>query len=153
MGKLKSLILLLVAGFAFNACTDQGEIKPDEPEFVSVVIPDAYKTQDNARTSADDVDDVTVDVQITLDNGDIVTGKARLVMHGDESLSYFALTENLMEAADLSPDFWVESNGQSGSRMMGCFSNCKRDFEKGDGLGLCKAECWLQIAIIVIAIV
>jgi hypothetical protein len=28
-----------------------------------------------------------------------------------------------------------------------CLSACKNNFEKGDGLGACKAGCWAELAI------
>lgn len=138
------------------SCQEQAHVEPNL-HMVEVAIPDAYKPPANARYTETEMDDVTVDIQVTLENGEVVTGKARLVMPNDETLSYFALSSNIMEAADLAPDFWVNDTSTNGARVMGCFENCRNKYvvngEKRDGFGACKADCWLDLVIVIIVIV
>ena len=109
-----------------------------------------------ARTSSDDVDEIIMDVKITTTDGREVIGKINFVMPDDGTLSYFAMTENLLTETGLSADYWVEklnasSNGRI-ARTQGCFAKCK-PMKKGKGKGTCKAECWLDIAVKVATVV
>lgn len=150
MKKVKVLFSILILTFFVSACNERTGITPPEPEFVEVTIPDAYKSNVNGRTTSEDVDDVVLDVQFTTADGKEIVGKVHLVMPDDESLAYFAMTENLLAETGLSPDYWVESlsatpNGRIAG-VQGCFAAC-RDMKKGEGRGACRAECWLDIAV------
>lgn len=154
---VKMLVATLIT-IVFAACNEQGEVTPLEPNFVEITIPDAYKSLSNGRIPSEDIDDVILDVQITTTDGREVMGKIHLIMHDDETLSYFAMTENLLAETGLSPDYWVEAlNANANGRIdlaQGCFTNCSEmysdDRKRRRG---CKAECWLEIALAVAAIV
>jgi len=156
MRKLKTLLTATLFAVVFVACNEQTEVTPSEPEFVEVAIPDAYKSPSNGRVSSDDVDDLIMDIQITTTEGKEIVGKVHLIMPANESLSYFAITENLLEETGLSADYWIEAfNSNSNGRIArgeGCFATC-RGMAKGEGRGTCKAECWLDIAVKVATIV
>ena len=156
MRKLRTMLFTMLFAIAFMACNEQSDLNPTEPEFVEVSIPDAYKSSTNGRTSSEDVDDVILDVQITTTDGKEIVGKIHLVMPDDESLSYFAMTENLLQETGLSADYWIESFNSSSpngriARTQGCFGDCP---DKGEeGRGTCRAVCWLDIAVKVATIV
>ena len=155
MRNLRTMLFTMLFAMAFMACDEQGDLTSAEPEFVEVSIPDAYKSSVNGRTSSDDIDDIIVDVQITTTDGREIVGKVHLVMPDDESLAYFALTENLLTETGLSADYWVEalssnSNGRI-DRTQGCFGDCSA---KGrEGRGTYRAECWLGVALKIAQIV
>ncbi len=124
-------------------CTEQPEIA--EPEFVEVVIPDAYKSNSNSITASDEVDDLVLDVLIITTDGKEVTGKVHLIMPDNETLSYMAMTQNIFDETGLTPEYWIEalqtnSDGRISRTKGGCFAKC-RDMKKGEGRGTCKAEC------------
>ena len=141
-------LAVLIAVTTFYACDEKAEVSPkSELEFVEVTIPNAYKSTVNDRSSSDEVDDVIVDVQFTTNDGKEIVGKVHLVMSDDETLSYFAMTENLLSETNLTADFWISgTDATNGRRGIGtCLKNCK-GMEKGEGKGWCKAGCWIELA-------
>ena len=156
MKNLRTMLFTMLFVITFMACDEQSNLTLTEPEFVEVSIPDAYKSSTNGRISSEDVDDVILDVQIITTDGKEIVGKIHFVMPDDESLSYFAMTENLLQEIGLSADYWIESFNSSNSngriaRTQGCFGDCP---ERGTaGSGTCRAECWLGIAVQIATIV
>ena len=155
------VMLLLVSATLFYACDEKTEVNPKaELEFIEVTIPNAYKSATNDKSSSNEVDDVTMDVEITTIEGKEIEGKIHLVMPDNESLSYFAMTENIFAETGLTPDYWVEAlSANTNGRLLkpqGCFGNCTAKFGKGgkkNGKGACKANCWLDIAVKVATII
>ena len=82
------------------------------------------------------MDDVILDVQITTNDGREIIGKVHLIMPDDGTLSYFAMTENLLSETGLSVDYWVDAlSADPTSRLAkvedDCFSDCENSSEKG----------------------
>ena len=149
MKNLKTTVAILTIFTFSTACNPQDEIAPAQSEFIEVAIPDVYKSSANSRTSSYEVDDLILDVQMTTTDGKVVAGKVHLVMPDDGTLMYLAVTENILNTAMLTPDFWQQALNQPHSNArsygsQGCFASC-RGMKKGKGRGTCKALCWLQI--------
>ena len=156
MRKLKvSFLSATFLTIAFGACNDQTEAIPSEPRFVEVTIPDAYRSTASGKIPSEEVDDVILDVQITTNDGREIVGKVHLIMPDDGTLSYFAMTENLLSETGLSVDYWVDAlSADLTSRLAktdGCFANCKG--MSGSDKRTCKAVCWLEIVSTVVSII
>ncbi len=127
-------------------------------EFVQVNIPETfqYKSSQNSLTSKTetlDTESEVIDIKLIDENGQEVIGKIRFTMPSDDSISLVNLevTNNLVEEGGLSSsffeDYYLSESGKSTtskSSQLGCFNACKK-IKKGEGRGVCKAECWFNI--------
>ena len=155
MRKFKILLTATLVTVALIACNEQAEVTTSEPEFVEVSIPSDYKASTSTRTSSD-IEEVIVDIKVIDNEGNESIGQAKLVMpEDDETLISFEMTSNIFEETSLTPDFWVSESTANGrvSAVTGCFRNCKADHRDGNGLGKCRASCWIDIAVVVAVVV
>ncbi len=160
MNKLKITLLLVVFSFAFFGCNEDLEINTIEEnnEFVSIAIPEDYQAESKGGRTVEndeDADDVTLDVKVIVDGKEVV-GKVRMIVHSDDKLSYFAVSENIVSETNLSPDYWVDAYKSSleGGRTNRIQASCKdQGYTKGNGLGACRAERILGIATTIIVII
>tara|TARA_B100001250_G_C19685008_1_gene737634 strand:+ start:108 stop:602 length:495 start_codon:yes stop_codon:yes gene_type:complete len=158
MKKLSKILTLMIIVLTVGvSCDDSTNDVTTSLNFVEVKIPDSYQALPSGRTASEDVDDEIIDIKVQTVDGKEIIGKVHLVMTNDQTLSYFAVTENILEETGLTTEYWIEAmNASSNGRIVkthGCFSDCNDDYEKGEGRGLCKAECWLDIALKVAPIV
>ncbi|MFT5617190.1 MAG: hypothetical protein ACI85I_000406 [Arenicella sp.] len=143
----------------FSGCNEDTEINAIEKtdEFVSIDIPKDYQAESNGeRTSEndEDIDDVTLDVKIIVDGKEVI-GKIRMIVHSDDKLSYFAVSGNIVDETNLSPDYWVDAykNSLEGGRVAKTTGYCSDNYDKGSGRGACRAERILGIATTIIVII
>jgi hypothetical protein len=160
MNKVKTMLFLLLS-ISFCGCNQDSEINTIEENienFISIDIPKNYKAESlGERTSEneEDIDDVTLDVKVTV-NGKEVIGKIRMVVHSDNKLSYFAVSENIVEGTTLSPNYWVEAYQGSleGGRITKITGKCDcSGYDKGDGREKCRANCIIGIATTIIIVI
>lgn len=150
MEKFKFLLTITFITIMIFGCNDQPDITPLEPTFVEISIPEVYKSSEIDLKSAE-IDDMIIDVQMTAADGKDIIGKIHFIMPEDGTLSYFAMTANLLDETGLTADYWIDAiAANSGARTAqvagGCFAACRK-LEKGKGRGSCKAECWLDVAV------
>ena len=137
-----------------SACNERTAVEPDL-DFVSVSIPDHLKTDtSNGRVSSEDMEIQEVEVEITTDEGKKVKGIVRVTMPtGDEeTLINFEVTNNILDETGADSDFWLNALDSSNARVMGiggCLKNCRGDKREG----WCRAGCWAELALKVVAVV
>ncbi len=158
----KNLFTLLILAVLAVACSDEkAEITPAEPEFISIAIPETYRTNlENQRSNELDV--AEVGIKVTKEDGEVVIGKMRFTMPAtdDETLVNFEMTENLLNGTGFTESFWVDqAKIQTGQQRIAssCIASCQKEFTKDGkkvpGRGACKAECWAKTAIAAAAVV
>jgi hypothetical protein len=144
------------------SCTQDEKLEEPINEFVNINFPDTYKYKNSERASfEEDVKEVVVEV--VNEDGSIITGKMRFTMpdNFDEKLLKFEMTQNLIDQTELDENFWVNNdtgNEMENLRKLGCIASCQKEFtdddgEKIQGRGWCKANCWIETAAKVGAVV
>jgi hypothetical protein len=76
------------------------------------------------------------------------------------SLSNLEVTKELLEIGGLTRDSFKDAfssrsikEAKSELSKLGCFGDCKKNYKRGEGRGVCRAECWFNILIKVIPII
>ncbi len=159
MNKVKIILPLLLSVILFE-CTENSEINAIEENnnFISIAIPEDYQAESKGERTAEndeDADDITLDVKVIVDGKEVV-GKVRMIVHSDDKLSYFAVSENIVSETSLSPDYWVDAYKSSleGGRVAKTTGKCNcSGYDKGDGRGKCRANCIIGIATTVIVVI
>ena len=138
-----------------TACNDEEEGPNEELEFTSIAIPDDLRGDDSAGIEVD-----KAEVEITTKDGRKVVGMVRITMPAgdDERLVRFEVTRNILLAADVDSNFWINSvisgNGRVDSGIGSCLEGCSKieEPEKNE-VRNCKRLCWAVAVLTVVAVV
>lgn len=152
MNKLRKTALLLGLIMFFTSCNEENDALESEIEFVSVDIPEGYKSSENGRGTEEE--ELTFEVTVMAENGVSSIGYGRMVFPDDESISSFELSENIFAETGLETDFWVNAASDASGGRIDATNGCKcKDLPRGNGRGNCRLRCWGGVVIAVGVIV